>query len=413
MPKKAVALFFLLAFLGAGLFIYFTFPRTKDEIPKSNNQMPLIPKPGPNTPNAPNGVPVPETVPHPNTPKVPPGPTLHVMAWASAADAQRLSADTDSFTAATGRRVALTIESDPLTYRHDLQQAFVVGAPPDLCLVSARDFSGLDPAQDLVDATPINATPPRAVAAFTVDGKIKAVPDEFSVEVLFYNPSLFDQAGIGYPGSHWTWDILEADARAITALKLKDAKGQPTFAIEMPANFDMWNILCAAAGAPALDPRCVASHGQQREGLADARAPAFARAVPGVRHHAASGKEFGGARRPFRAGAHVAADRPVRLFRDPAALVSLRGKRPAARPRAGHAGERERLGGRCELSRRKCGAGPRAVPHGSVGACGLDIDAAAARGRRRGLASRRVPRGADPSAPAAGRCGHGAHGAIP
>ncbi|HEX4141761.1 MAG TPA: extracellular solute-binding protein [Candidatus Methylacidiphilales bacterium] len=253
MPKKAVALFFLLAFIGAGLFTYFTFPRTKDEIPKSNNQQPILPTPGPNTPNVPHGVPVPENAPAPNAPKVPPGPTLHVMAWATAAEAKRLSAATDAFAAATGRQVALTLEADPTSYRRDLQQAFVTGETPDLCLVSSRDFSGLDPVEDLDDISPLDDVPPRASAAFTVNGKLKAVPEEFSVEVLFYNPALFDQAGIAYPGSHWNWDMLEADTRALSSLNLKDATGKPTFAIELPATFDLWNILCAEAGAPALD----------------------------------------------------------------------------------------------------------------------------------------------------------------
>jgi len=162
---------------------------------------------------------------------------------------------TDAFAAATGRGVALTLEPDPVSYRRDLQQAFVTGAPPDLCLISSRDFSGLDPEEDLADAGAnyASAGVPRAEAAFTVDGKLKAVPEEFSVEVLFYNPALFDQAGIAYPGSHWNWDMLEADTRALTSLNLKDAAGKPTYAIELPANFDLWNILCAEAGAPALD----------------------------------------------------------------------------------------------------------------------------------------------------------------
>src|SRR5580658_10159642 len=99
MPKKKVAIFFLLAFLGAALFVYFTFPRTKDEIPKSNNQRPFPSAPEPE----PDGVPVPETVPHPNTPKVPPGPSLHVMAWASDNEATVLAAEADAFANATGR----------------------------------------------------------------------------------------------------------------------------------------------------------------------------------------------------------------------------------------------------------------------------------------------------------------------
>ena len=252
MPKKAVAIFFALAFLGAALFVYLTFPRTKGDIPASNNQRPFPSVPVP-SPNAPNGVPVPETVPHPNTPKVPPGPTLHVMAWASAAEAPALEAEADAFAAATGRHASLTIEGDPVAYRRDLQQAIASDSPPDVCLISARDFSGLDPARDLADATVPADAAPRTLTAFTVDGKLEAAPAEFSVNVLFYNPAYFDQAGIGYPGPHWTWDILEADARALDSLKLKDDAGDPVYPVELAANFDLWNILCTEAGHPALD----------------------------------------------------------------------------------------------------------------------------------------------------------------
>jgi len=251
-PKKAVAIFFLLAFLGAALFVYFTFPRTKEEIPTSNNQRPFPDVPVP-SPNVPNGVPVPETVPHPNVPKVPPGPTLRVMAWATGPEAQQLEAEADAFGAASGRHASLTIDGDVATYRRDLQLAVASGNAPDVCLISARDFSGLNPASDLTGTTAPPETAPRAIAAFTVDGHVKAVPDEFSVDVLFYNPSYFDQAGIGYPDRHWNWDILEADARALESLQLKDAAGAPVYPLELPADFDFWNILCTQAGHPALD----------------------------------------------------------------------------------------------------------------------------------------------------------------
>lgn len=248
MPKKAVAIFFLLAFLGAALFVYLTFPRTKDEIPKSNNQRLFTPpsKPGP------DGVPIPETVPHPNTPKVPPGPTIRVMAWASGNEAKELAAQADAFGAATGRHASLTIDGDAASYRRDLQQALASDTPPDVCLVSARDFSGIDPSE-LAEVKPAEGSAPRSIAAFTINGAIKAAPTEFAVDVLFYNPAHFDEAGIGYPGPHWTWDILEADARALETLKLKDTAGRPIYPLELPADFDFWNILCTQAGHPALD----------------------------------------------------------------------------------------------------------------------------------------------------------------
>jgi ABC-type glycerol-3-phosphate transport system substrate-binding protein len=250
-PKKAVALFFFFAFVGAVIFVYFTFPRTKEEIPTSNNQRPFPSAPPEPTPNS---VPVPETVPHPNTPKLPPGPNLRVMAWGSEAEAKVLEAEADAFGAATGRHVSLTIDTDLKHYQPDVQQAIASATPPDVCLVSARDFCGLDPARDLADVgAPIPDIVARSMAAFMIGGEMKAMPDEFSVDVLFYNPSVFDRAGLGYPGPHWTWDMLEAMSRGLASLKLKDTAGQPIYPLELPADFDLWNILCAEAGHPALD----------------------------------------------------------------------------------------------------------------------------------------------------------------
>lgn len=248
-PKKAVVIFLLAALAGAGLFIYFTFPRTKDEIPRSNNQRPF-----PSFPSSPvpNSVPVPETVPHPNT-STQHGPTLRVMAWAAPDEARGLEAQADAFQAASGRRASLTIESNVADYRRDLKEALASDSPPDVCLISARDFSGTDPLHDLAEVTPNAESAERSVAAFTVEGRIEAVPDEFSVNVLFYNPEHFDRAGIGYPDRHWNWDILEAMSRALASLKLKDASGQPVYPLELPADFDFWNILCTQAGHPALD----------------------------------------------------------------------------------------------------------------------------------------------------------------
>jgi ABC-type glycerol-3-phosphate transport system substrate-binding protein len=246
-PKKAVAIYLLLALFGAILFVYFTFPRTKDEIPTSNNQRPYPSSPGP------NGVPVPESVPQPSVPGTPHGPTLRVMAWASPDEVPKLQAEADAFTASSGNGVSLTVDGDEAGYERDLRQALLSDTPPDVCLVASRDFSGLDPVRDLVPVAPPDGISGRSVAAFGVDGKTRAVPDEFSVDMLFYNPKFFDQAGIAYPGPHWTWDIVEAMTRALASLKLKNDSGQPIYPLELPASFDFWNILCTQAGHPALD----------------------------------------------------------------------------------------------------------------------------------------------------------------
>ena len=49
----------------------------------------------------------------------------------------------------------------------------------------------------------------------SMDGKIYGIPVGFTTHCLFYNKDLFDQAGVAYPTSDWTWDDLEAAAKQI------------------------------------------------------------------------------------------------------------------------------------------------------------------------------------------------------
>jgi ABC-type glycerol-3-phosphate transport system substrate-binding protein len=250
MPRKAVAIVLWFGLIGAAIFVYFTFPRTKEEIPRSENQRPFPSAPGP------NGIPVPEPVPAPNTPKPPPagGPNLRVMAWAGDDDGRALSREMDAFSAKTGWQPILTVSANAAEYRRDLRHAIDAGTPPDVCLVEARDYSGLDPMHDLA---PVAAPPGferRALEAFQAGGSDqRAVPDEFSVTLLFYHPRDFDRTGLGWPGRHWTWDILEAMSRGLASQRLTTAAGAQIYPLELPADFDFWNILCTQAGHAALD----------------------------------------------------------------------------------------------------------------------------------------------------------------
>ena len=101
------------------------------------------------------------------------------MAWAADNEAKALEAEADKFSNDTGRRALLTIDPDEASYRHDLRDAFTSGTPPDVCLIGSRDFSGLDPERDLTEESPNPDTAARSIAAFTVNGQIRAVPDEF------------------------------------------------------------------------------------------------------------------------------------------------------------------------------------------------------------------------------------------
>lgn len=56
------------------------------------------------------------------------------------------------------------------------------------------------------------------IEAYSDGGVSYGLPSSFSAVVLYYNADLFDQAGLDYPTSDWTWADEQAAAEAITAL---------------------------------------------------------------------------------------------------------------------------------------------------------------------------------------------------
>lgn len=58
---------------------------------------------------------------------------------------------------------------------------------------------------------------PRLLDRYTYDGTVYGIPYDAQPEaMLFYNPALFDEAGIDYPTNTWNWDDLLAAATKLT-----------------------------------------------------------------------------------------------------------------------------------------------------------------------------------------------------
>lgn len=51
---------------------------------------------------------------------------------------------------------------------------------------------------------------------YNIDGKQYAIPKDYDTIALWYNKTLFDEAGISYPDDTWTWDDLKEAARKLT-----------------------------------------------------------------------------------------------------------------------------------------------------------------------------------------------------
>lgn len=51
---------------------------------------------------------------------------------------------------------------------------------------------------------------------YNINGNQYAIPKDYDTIALWYNKTLFDEAGISYPDETWTWDDLKAAAKKLT-----------------------------------------------------------------------------------------------------------------------------------------------------------------------------------------------------
>lgn len=103
-------------------------------------------------------------------------------------------------------------------YYTALQTAFAGGTVADVVDLNFENFvtyaaSGALAELDGVDASAYSSS---LLEAFTYEGVQMGVPQQFANVVLFYNKSLFDEAGLDYPTADWTWDDARAAATTLT-----------------------------------------------------------------------------------------------------------------------------------------------------------------------------------------------------
>ena len=77
------------------------------------------------------------------------------------------------------------------------------------------DFVALDPFIETDESFDVSDFYPAALEAFTIDGKVWAIPYGVTSEVIFYNKDLFDQYGVPYPEVGWTWNDFVHTARVL------------------------------------------------------------------------------------------------------------------------------------------------------------------------------------------------------
>ncbi len=85
---------------------------------------------------------------------------------------------------------------------------------------------------------------------YTYDGKIYAVPKDMDTIAMWYNKTMFDEAGIDYPTDDWTWDDFYDIAKKLT----KDDGSQYGFCMNPSNEQDTWmNIVYTMGGTIIKD----------------------------------------------------------------------------------------------------------------------------------------------------------------
>ena len=68
-------------------------------------------------------------------------------------------------------------------------------------------------ASDVID---IENYMPEVTELYTYDGSYYAIPKDYDTIALWYNKTMFDEAGLAYPDNTWTWDTLLDVATQLT-----------------------------------------------------------------------------------------------------------------------------------------------------------------------------------------------------
>ena len=106
-----------------------------------------------------------------------------------------------------------------------LSTGFAAGTPPDLFLLNYRFYGQfaargvLEPLQGYLDSSgefEEGDFYPQAMDAFKYDGRQTCMPQNISSLVVYYNKSLFSEAGIDDPAARWTWDDMREAAHSLT-----------------------------------------------------------------------------------------------------------------------------------------------------------------------------------------------------
>ena len=110
-------------------------------------------------------------------------------------------------------------------YRKRMVADFAAGTPADVLLINYRRYAPFAAKGALQPLGPYLAKSklikrsdfyPKALRPFYWQNTLMCIPQNLSSLVVYYNKTLFDQAGLAYPTADWNWDDFLRVAKALT-----------------------------------------------------------------------------------------------------------------------------------------------------------------------------------------------------
>jgi multiple sugar transport system substrate-binding protein len=110
-------------------------------------------------------------------------------------------------------------------YRKRLTADIIAGIPADVVLINYRRYAAfantgaLEPLGPYLEKSSLIKESdyyPEAINPYKWNGELICIPQNISSLVVYYNKSLFDQAGVSYPAQNWTWSDFLTTAQELT-----------------------------------------------------------------------------------------------------------------------------------------------------------------------------------------------------
>ncbi|MFJ7724695.1 ABC transporter substrate-binding protein [Neobacillus sp. NPDC097160] len=109
-------------------------------------------------------------------------------------------------------------------YFQKLETAATGGALPDVLwmngahVVQYAEGKVILPLSDMAkkDNYSLENYPKSLIDLYTVDGKVYGIPKDYDTTGLWYNKTIFDDAGVPYPDETWDWSKLKVVAKQLT-----------------------------------------------------------------------------------------------------------------------------------------------------------------------------------------------------